>query len=78
MESKIILPERDMPRQWYNALPDLPKDISAEATAAYIRDVLGGRLPVPTPIALQVAHILHELQHQPTPATSRTAEVSPP
>lgn len=60
------------------ALPDLPKDISAEATAAYIRDVLGGRLPVPTPIALQVAHILHELQHQPTPATSRTAEVSPP
>jgi anthranilate phosphoribosyltransferase len=60
------------------ALPDLPKDISAETTAAYIRDVLDGRLTVPTPIALQVAHILQELRHQPAIATSRTAEVSPP
>jgi anthranilate phosphoribosyltransferase len=60
------------------ALPDLPKDISAGATAAYIRDVLNGHLPVPAPIALQVAHILQELQHRPTTETSRTAEVSPP
>jgi anthranilate phosphoribosyltransferase len=60
------------------ALPDLPKDISAEATAQYIRNVLASRLPVPAPIALQVAHILQELQHWPTPETSRTAEVSPP
>jgi anthranilate phosphoribosyltransferase len=59
-------------------LPDLPRDISAEATAAYIRDVLDGRLPVPAPIAIQVAHILQELQHRPTTETSRTAEVSPP
>ncbi|GFK94303.1 Tryptophan synthase beta chain [Fundidesulfovibrio magnetotacticus] len=28
MESKIILPERDMPRQWYNALPDLPTPLA--------------------------------------------------
>lgn len=40
-------------------LPDLPKDISAEATAAYIRDVLEGRKPVPDSMALQVEHILH-------------------
>ena len=60
------------------ALPELPKDISAEATAAYIRDVLNGRLPVPTPIALQVAHILQELPRQSTPETSRPAEVCPP
>ncbi|MFP8777160.1 DNA-binding protein YbiB [Hydrogenophaga sp. RWCD_12] len=50
------------------ALPDLPKDIAAEATAAYIREVLDGRLPVPTPIALQVAHILRELSHHAAPA----------
>lgn len=60
------------------ALPELPKDISAEATAAYIRDVLNGRLPVPTPIALQVANILQELPRQSTPETSRPAEVCPP
>ena len=59
-------------------LPDLPKDISAEASAAYIRDVLNGRLPVPAPIALQVAHILQELRHHPATETSRIAEVSPP
>lgn len=40
-------------------LPDLPKDISAEATAAYIGDVLHGRKPVPDSMALQVEHILH-------------------
>lgn len=45
------------------SLPDLPRDISAEATAAYIRNVLDGRLPVPAPIAVQVAHILQELRH---------------
>lgn len=28
MESKIILPEREMPRQWYNALPDLPTPLA--------------------------------------------------
>lgn len=60
------------------ALPALPKDISAEATAAYIRDVLDGRLPVPTPIALQVAHILREAACPATPETHRVAAVSPP
>jgi anthranilate phosphoribosyltransferase len=60
------------------SLPELPKDISADATATYIRDVLDGRLPAPAPIALQVAHILQELRDRPHPETSRTAEVSPP
>ena len=59
-------------------LPELPRDISAEATAAYIRDVLNGRLPVPTPIALQVAHILQEVSRPATPETNRHTAVSTP
>lgn len=39
-------------------LPDLPAQIDAATTAAYIRRVLAGDSPVPTPIALQVLHIL--------------------
>lgn len=39
-------------------LPDLPKDLSPETTAAYIRAVLSGKQPIPAPIALQVEHIL--------------------
>lgn len=38
-------------------LPDLPAPAAAD-TAAYIEDVLAGRLPVPAPIARQVEHIL--------------------
>lgn len=40
-------------------LPDLPKDIDAATTAAYIRDVLDERLPIPLSMAQQVEHILH-------------------
>ncbi|ROZ71524.1 DNA-binding protein YbiB [Ramlibacter sp. WS9] len=40
-------------------LPDLPREIDAETTAAYIQDVLAGRKPVPASMALQVEHILH-------------------
>jgi anthranilate phosphoribosyltransferase len=40
-------------------LPDLPKDVDPETTAAYIRDVLAGRKPIPESLALQVEHILH-------------------
>ena len=40
-------------------LPDLPKDVDPESTAAYIRDVLAGRKPIPESLALQVEHILH-------------------
>jgi anthranilate phosphoribosyltransferase len=43
-------------------LPDLPKDIAPEQTAAYSRDVLDGKLPVPASMALQVEHILHLAQ----------------
>jgi anthranilate phosphoribosyltransferase len=39
-------------------LPDLPREIDAESTAAYIQDVLAGRKPVPASMGLQVEHIL--------------------
>ena len=46
-------------------LPSLPA-VDASNTAAYIRAVLDGSEPIPTPIALQVEHILQELvQHEP-------------
>jgi len=60
------------------ALPDLPKDISAAATAAYILAVLDGHLPVPVPIALQVAHILQEVARPATTETNRPEAVSTP
>lgn len=40
-------------------MPDLPKEVDPQATAAYIRDVLAGRKPTPEALALQVEHILH-------------------
>jgi anthranilate phosphoribosyltransferase len=39
-------------------LPDLPKEVDAHSTAAYIRDVLQGRKPIPESMGLQVEHIL--------------------
>ena len=39
-------------------LPELPTEIDAATTAAYIRQVLAGQQAVPAPIAQQVAHIL--------------------
>ncbi len=39
-------------------LPELPVGIDAHSTAAYTRDVLAGRKPVPESLALQVEHIL--------------------
>ena len=47
------------------ALPDLPPGTDAAATAAYIRAVLAGTLPVPVPIAQQVQHIVRECQREP-------------
>ncbi|MCL4799510.1 MAG: DNA-binding protein YbiB [Burkholderiales bacterium] len=38
---------------------DMPQDIAARPTAAYIRNVLDGRAPVPLPIANQVACCLY-------------------
>ncbi|HEY8049449.1 MAG TPA: DNA-binding protein YbiB [Ramlibacter sp.] len=40
-------------------LPELPTGTESGATAAYIRDVLSGKQPVPAPIARQVEHLLH-------------------
>lgn len=40
------------------AVPDLPEGTDAQATAAYIADVLAGRRQVPAAIGLQVEHIL--------------------
>jgi anthranilate phosphoribosyltransferase len=48
------------------ALPDLPPGTDAAATAAYIRAVLAGTLPVPAPIAQQVQHIVRECQRAPS------------
>lgn len=42
-------------------LPDMPP-IDAQATAAYIEQVLHGERDVPEPIALQVQHILSEVK----------------
>ncbi len=42
-------------------LPDMPAT-DAAATAAWTRQVLQGERPVPEPIALQVQHILREIQ----------------
>jgi anthranilate phosphoribosyltransferase len=39
-------------------LPDLPREVDPETTAAYIRDVLQGRKPIPESMGLQVEHIL--------------------
>ena len=39
-------------------LPELPKSTDAASTATYIRAVMAGEQPVPTPIALQVEYIL--------------------
>ena len=47
-------------------LPDLPKDTDAGVTAAYIQAVLSGKTPIPAPIALQLEHILREVQHHET------------
>ena len=43
-------------------LPDLPKEIDAQTTAVYIREVLAGDRPVPRSMALQVEHILQLAQ----------------
>ena len=39
-------------------LPDLPREIDAGSTAAYIQEVLAGSKPVPSSMALLVEHIL--------------------
>jgi anthranilate phosphoribosyltransferase len=44
------------------SLPDLPANMDADSTAAYIRQVLAGTQPVPEPMAQQVARILHLVQ----------------
>lgn len=40
------------------SVPDLPKEIDAASTAAYIQSVLAGKSPLPASIAQQVEHIL--------------------
>ncbi len=52
------------------ALPALPRDIDPVCTAAYIRAVLHGSSPVPSPIATQVTHIVRaekQLQQEMNP-----------
>lgn len=44
-------------------VPALPAGVDAQSTAAYVQDVLAGRLPVPPAVALQVEHILRLARH---------------
>ncbi|MEO7952801.1 MAG: DNA-binding protein YbiB [Polaromonas sp.] len=41
------------------SVPDLPGEIDAASTAAYIQSVLAGKSPLPVSIRQQVEHILH-------------------
>lgn len=50
---RTVLVERQMET---DIIPHLPEDKSAAATAAWIEAVLRGEVPVPDPIAQQVAH----------------------
>lgn len=52
------LPLQEGRRGTLTDLPDLPKEVDPQTTAAYIRDVLDGRKPVPESMGLQVEHIL--------------------
>ncbi len=44
------------------SVPDLPQEIDAASTAAYIRSVMAGKSPLPASIAQQVEHILRLVQ----------------
>jgi anthranilate phosphoribosyltransferase len=63
-ERTEVQPQQDGPLA---QVPSLPA-VDASGTAAYIRAVLNGSLPIPTPIALQVEHILRALEHHDSPA----------
>ncbi|MBA4213606.1 MAG: DNA-binding protein YbiB [Polaromonas sp.] len=63
-ERTEVQPQQDGPLA---QLPSLPA-VDASGTAAYIRAVLNDSLPIPTPIALQVEHILRALEHHDSPA----------
>lgn len=63
-ERTEVQPQQDGPLA---QLPSLPT-VDALNTAAYIRAVLDGSMPIPTPIALQVEHILRAVQHHDSPA----------
>ena len=66
-ERHLLQPAQDGP---LTALPDLPRTTDAASTAAYIRAVLSGALPVPPPIALQVNHLLRETRWPATPQST--------
>ncbi|MDZ4128397.1 MAG: DNA-binding protein YbiB, partial [Hydrogenophaga sp.] len=63
-ERTEVQPQQDGPLA---QLPSLPA-VDASSTAAYIRAVLNDSLPIPTPIALQVEHILRAIEHHDSPA----------
>lgn len=73
-ERHLLQPAQDGP---LTALPDLPKGTEANVTAAYIRAVLSGALPVPPPIALQVEHILRETRLHAAPQATASQHDKP-
>ena len=62
------------------SLPDLPAGTGALQTADYIQQVMGGKLPVPPPIATQVERILLLIQlcQQIEPANQLGQSAQPP
>ncbi|MDP3204186.1 MAG: DNA-binding protein YbiB [Hydrogenophaga sp.] len=63
-ERTEVQPQQDGPLV---QVPSLPS-VGAAHTADYIRAVLNDSLPIPTPIALQVEHILRAIEHHDSPA----------
>jgi anthranilate phosphoribosyltransferase len=57
---RVTLEERQ--RGTLAAIDGLPKEIDAQSTAAYIREVVAGDRPPPASMALQVEHILQLAQ----------------
>ncbi|MBP8183151.1 MAG: DNA-binding protein YbiB [Rhodoferax sp.] len=57
-----LVEHQEHQRGTLTSLPDLPANMDADSTAAYIRQVLAGTQPLPEPIAQQVARILHLVQ----------------
>lgn len=51
-------------------LPDLPAQIDAASTAAYVRAVMAGDAPCPPSIETQVDHIVHLARHATTATTA--------
>ena len=69
---RTVLVERQMEVE---VLPQLPEDKSAAATAAWIQAVLRGEIPIPDPIAQQVAHCKDVAKQMSTSGSGRKVDI---